>query len=1024
MKKIALTLALLFTTITANALTIDHILKNFRNQPDIQYKAFKGKELKDLMDSLSSDFEKKSLLSARKLIVVDSLMNTKQREELSSNLNMLDDYSLELSYTMDYAIQANSLLFPLTGLETTASVDIYCRKSSSNEYLYKPVFLINMSEKAAMIYLDGKLKSNTVKDFVEVIFNTNFSNSVSITGNLKKRTALDRIDIQRSIYPQEKFHVVTDRDLYCGGDTIWLRVFVVDADTHVQTAISKYAYVELLTPFGFADKRVKLMERDGVYAGYIPVDEDIYEGDYTLAAYTAYAENQGKDFFFRKPLKIVAPQSSKYTIESNFSPKRDGQVKGNFKIKALNGSPINYKVMSWTMPDGKTQEMAHSKNGITRNFRRDENEKVVLVRFGDYGRYFNIEFPVEKTDIAFYPEGGWLIADQPCTVAFKATDENGKGVNASGVIKNNSGKEIVEFSTIHNGMGSVSFVPESGNSYTAYYCGPYGDQYTVEIGSPKAGAAALRYRTVGSKGIFSVAGGEGHDLELVVALRGAGMFSAPLSAETPLFFETDEMPEGLYQAFLVSKTDNSVLSERIFFLRKDIKTPEVSSLSRDSTSISLQMPNGFAGDCTIRITNGNVHATMGDNDLRTQLMLQSELRGRIENPAYYFNSNDCEAERYLDLLMMVNGWSRYNLPEAIQGKYEEPMKPLEIGQEISGQVRSRWKNSPIKGVLISAIALKKKFGTFAETDKDGIFHLNGFDFPEGTAYIIKAMNEKGGLETNYEILEEQFPETDILKNVSQVGTNDEIADFFKDSRWILLDEVKVQAFKESNYDVYANFASYSRTADDMKVRGITSIEQALRGIGGITNQTGHLKWRNSEINFFLDGKLLDPRGNATMMYNVAGQPSSWSSNAMPENVGGNSFFGPSLSEVEAAVPFNSIQRIDFIRPEHSLVLGPSYGGATVLITTKAGNKVHWERQFELKDYLPLGYQQYKEYASPLLSVDADEYDLQTNPTLLWLPSVKFDDTGTEIDLKFPIKSNYKVIIEGLTDYGDIISETH
>lgn len=115
-------------------------------------------------------------------------------------------------------------------------------------------------------------------------------------------------------------------------------------------------------------------------------------------------------------------------------------------------------------------------------------------------------------------------------------------------------------------------------------------------------------------------------------------------------------------------------------------------------------------------------------------MLQSELRGRIENPSYYFNNNDRKAEQNLDLLMMVNGWSRYNLPEAIQGRYEEPKIPLEIGQEISGQVRSRWENKPIEGVLISTIAPKMNFGTFAETDKDGMFHINGFDFPEGTSY--------------------------------------------------------------------------------------------------------------------------------------------------------------------------------------------------------------------------------------------------------------------------------------------------
>ncbi len=338
-------------------------------------------------------------------------------------------------------------------------------------------------------------------------------------------------------------------------------------------------------------------------------------------------------------------------------------------------------------------------------------------------------------------------------------------------------------------------------------------------------------------------------------------------------------------------------------------------------------------------------------------------------------------------------------------------------------MRSRWKNKPLEGILINAIAPKMNFGCFAETDNEGKFYLNGFDFPEGTSFILKAMNEKGTLEANYEVYDDSFPEIENLKNLSLVS-QDEIEDFFKGTRWILLDEVKVQAFKESNDDIYANFASYSRSADDMKVRGITSIWEALRGLEGISDHMGHLKWRNSELNYYIDGQLFDPRGNATMVYNVAGQPSPWKNHALPENIGGSSFYGPTLSEIEAAVPFQSIERIDFVRPEHSIVLGPSYGGPAIVITTKKGGKVNWERQFELKDYLPLGYQKYKEYASPLLSVDTDEYDLQTHPTLLWLPSVKFDENGKSIDLKFPIKSNYKVIIEGIADNGDIISEQY
>lgn len=208
----------------------------------------------------------------------------------------------------------------------------------------------------------------------------------------------------------------------------------------------------------------------------------------------------------------------------------------------------------------------------------------------------------------------------------------------------------------------------------------------------------------------------------------------------------------------------------------------------------------------------------------------------------------------------------------------------------------------------------------------------------------------------------------------------------------------------------------------MKARGITSIDQALRGIGGVINTMGHLKWRNSEIAYYIDGQLFDPQGTATLMFNVEGRPYRRPFASAGEARGGQILYGPTVSEVEAAVPFHTIEKISFIRPEFSLVLGPSYGGAAIAITTKSGNKVHWERQFELKDYLPLGYQNYKEYSSPMLSVDADEYDIQTQPTILWLPSVKFDESGKTIDLKFPVNTNHRVVIEGVAENGDIICD--
>ncbi|MDE6552315.1 MAG: hypothetical protein K2K98_05060 [Muribaculaceae bacterium] len=809
-----------------------------------------------------------------------------------------------------------------------------------------------------------------------------------------------------SIYPQEKFHMVTDRDIYCGGDTVWFRLFVVDAGTHQPMAISKYAYVELLNPFGKVHHRVKVMERDGIYAGYLPINTDIYEGDYTLAAYTAYAENQGQDYFFKKPLKVLSLLSDRYSVETDLTPLQNSMIAGNFRLKNADGSNIRDGKTLYITKNGRAFEALKNRS-FKRDFNLSNGASVILVQHGEYGKFIPVE-NIDETDIklAFYPEGGWLIEGVPCKVAFKATDYKDKGVELSGFIYEKDGNRIADFKTTHNGMGCVSFIPESGKTYLAEYIGPDFKKHTAEIGSPKAGAASLHYSASGTKCTFSLAGGPNKPYELVVACRGLGVFALPISTGESFTIDRSELLTGLHQALLVSPTDSVVVSERLFFVGADRHAlmPETAKLTSDSISLILKALSGNTADCSIRILKSNTLRDENTPDILSQMLLQSELRGRIENPGYYFRNPDRETEQNLDLLMMVNGWSRYNLPDALLGHFEEPTIPLEIGQEITGQVRSRWKNKPMEGVMVNAIVPKKSFGTFADTDKDGIFRLNGFDFPENTPFILKAMNEKGNNEGNFEIFDERFPTVKKLNDDISVG-NDTYLELLTDNKWKLLDVVNVTARSKSGagiygFDTYGSLASYSCNSNDFKTRGITSIEQAMRGIPGISSSLGYLKWRGAYIIYYLDGQIFETDPNIS------------------SGIGR----GPTVSELEAFIPFDEIERIDFVRPEHTLVLGRTYGGGAIMIMTKQGNKRSWQKQFELKDHLPLGYQQYKEYASPLLSVDSDLHDLQSEQTLLWLPSVKFDDAGKSIDLKHPVNSGYNIIIEGISENGDIIFE--
>lgn len=847
--------------------------------------------------------------------------------------------------------------------------------------------------------------------------------AVGVAAMAQDNTALGRLATQMEIYPQEKIHVVTDRDMYCAGDTVWLRTFVVDALSLQNAGLSKYAYLELRNPFKEVVSRIKLIDRDGVFSGYIPLTQDMPEGDYTLTAYTVFSENQGSDYFFRKPIRILAPYSSKYTIDSEFTPSGAGEVKGNFKLRALRDDKMYYQSMSWTMPDGKTLAFTDSPKGFSRKFSRDKGEDVVLVKFGDYAKFVPIAYPVGSTDMCFYPEGGWLIAGEPCEVAFKATDEDDRGVSASGVVRDDAGTEITRFSTSHNGMGKVSFVPEVGRSYSAEYVGPDGEIRTAEIGAPKPGAASLRYGSTRARSVFSVAGGDGMDLELVVACRGRGIIATPISADRPISIDKATLPIGLYQALLVSPGDSAVVSERLFFIGADRRASEVASIPQDSLKIRLQLPAGGEADCSVRILN---HYN-GDNDqalnARTQLLLQSELRGRIEDPSYYFNADDREADRNLDLLMMVNGWSRYNLPEVMTGKYTEPSVPLEIGQEISGQVKSRWRNKPLEGVMVYAIAPKADFGTYAETDANGEFHLDGFDLPEGTPFIFRAMNEKGDNEGNYEVEDMKYPISEILPGkTTDNGTEAEISDFFKGSQWIMLDEIKVQAFAQKEVNIYEMLASHSKTTEDFKRKAITTFEGAVRDIPGTTIINGCLFWRDFPVEYYIDGIRHMPATppNEFKVNRVSLVKQAFTKdggNVMPKPIklprG-----GIPLADIERVIPFDAVERIDFLRNGEALILDNLEGGA-LMITTKDGAYRGIKTQFELKDHIPLGYQKYKEYASPMLSSTTDAYDLENASTLLWLPSVRFDGEGTAVELKIPILPEYEVIIEGISEAGPI-----
>ena len=65
--------------------------------------------------------------------------------------------------------------------------------------------------------------------------------------------------------------------------------------------------------------------------------------------------------------------------------------------------------------------------------------------------------------------------------------------------------------------------------------------------------------------------------------------------------------------------------------------------------------------------------------MKTWMLLSSELSGYIDSPDYYFEADDAEHRRAADLLMMVQGWRRYDWQLMSGQKVLEKVEPNEDG---------------------------------------------------------------------------------------------------------------------------------------------------------------------------------------------------------------------------------------------------------------------------------------------------------------------------------------------------------
>ena len=470
------------------------------------------------------------------------------------------------------------------------------------------------------------------------------------------------------ICQQEKVYLHFDNTAYFQGDVIWFAAYVVNSSTQTP-AQSKVLYVELLSPNGVVLKQLKLKVENGQAHGSLPLVDVSTEEARALRGVTA--------------------------LPSGF-----------YEVRAYTRTMLNFNdagVFSRVFPVYEMPEKEGDYGDPT--MRRWDNP-------------YDMQRPEAKKSkalsVTFYPEGGNLVMGVPNRIAFKAIGRDGQGVSVSGTLQVEDQAPIV-LETQHDGMGQFTLMPTQkrniadfvfeGKKFSFRLPEPIDKGYTLMTDNLRPGQVRGQLK--------GYAGCPDELLGMMLICRGAVSYFDTLSVRggtASFVIPKEKLPTGVHQLTLFNAEGN-VFAQRHIFINNGIETGHIAvntgvmqyePFAPITLGVQTSAPDGTPLSATISLAvrdHQNLGTAYTDN-IMTNLLLSSELKGYIHNPEYYFESNDTEHARALDLLMMTQGWTRYNWKQMARVEPFYVKHYVEDGLVIDGCVLGRMRDVPVKGATV------------------------------------------------------------------------------------------------------------------------------------------------------------------------------------------------------------------------------------------------------------------------------------------------------------------------------------
>ncbi|GAB3333540.1 Plug domain-containing protein [Larkinella ripae] len=328
-----------------------------------------------------------------------------------------------------------------------------------------------------------------------------------------------------------------------------------------------------------------------------------------------------------------------------------------------------------------------------------------------------LELPVLKDtlayDVQFFPEGGNLVRGLSSTVAFKATDANGKGVDLQGVVVDQNNDTVARLKPLRLGMGRFALTPAEGQQYRAVLTDAQGKTVARPLPAIQPQGYTMQVEETGT------------DQLRVTVRTGTAAASAYLLVHTRLTaIRADQQPfrdntatfaidkktlgEGVSH-LTVFDASRKPVCERLYFKRPEkrlaldakLTSGILSTREKAVFELNAQDETGkpVLSDLSVAVYRLDSLQLTESGDIASYLLLTSDLRGAVENPTYYFTAEGSEVAEATDNLMLTQGWRRFRWETVLQSSPpEEEYVPEVNGHFVRGKLVHGATGQPGRGL--------------------------------------------------------------------------------------------------------------------------------------------------------------------------------------------------------------------------------------------------------------------------------------------------------------------------------------